>query len=225
MNLFITGIGTNVGKTVVSAILTEALQADYWKPIQSGTIEGKDSETVTSLISNSKTVIHPETYLLKQPLSPHFAAKLDGVTIELSKVHSQYINLSLSLRAPRPTTGGGSRSDVQHLIIEGAGGLLVPINKNEYVIDIAKKIDCEIVLVISSYLGCINHTLLSIEYLKRNNFKVYALVFNGEFDLEVKQSILDYTLNPIIIDIPTLNTLSKQLISEISMKVKNQITL
>lgn len=205
MNLFITGIGTNVGKTVVSAILTEALQADYWKPIQSGTIEGKDSETVTSLISNSKTVIHPETYLLKQPLSPHFAAKLDGVTIEMEKLQL-------------PTT-------CNHLIIEGAGGLLVPINKNEYVIDVAKKIDCEIVLVISSYLGCINHTLLSIEYLKRNNFKIYALVFNGEFDLEVKQSILDYTLNPIIIDIPTLNTLSKQLISEISMKVKNQITL
>ena len=205
MNLFITGIGTNVGKTVVSAILTEALQADYWKPIQSGTIEGKDSETVTSLISNSKTVIHPETYLLKQPLSPHFAAKLDGVTIELEKLQL-------------PTT-------CNHLIIEGAGGLLVPINKNEYVIDIAKKMDCEIVLVISSYLGCINHTLLSIEYLKRNNFKIYALVFNGEFDLEVKQSILDYTLNPLIIDIPTLNTLSKQSISEISMKVKNQITL
>ena len=101
----------------------------------------------------------------------------------------------------------------------------MPINKNEYVIDVAKKIDCEIVLVISSYLGCINHTLLSIEYLKSNNFKIYALVFNGDFDLEVKQSILDYTLNPIIIDIPTLNTLSKQLISEISMKVKNQITL
>jgi dethiobiotin synthetase len=205
MNLFITGIGTNVGKTVVSAILTEALQADYWKPIQSGTIEGKDSETVTSLISNSKTVIHPETYLLKQPLSPHFAAKLDGVTIEMEKLQL-------------PTT-------CNHLIIEGAGGLLVPINKNEYVIDVAKKIDCEIVLVISSYLGCINHTLLSIEYLKRNNFKIYALVFNGDFDLEVKQSILDYTLNPIIIDIPTLNTLSKQLISEISMEVKNQITL
>ena len=205
MNLFITGIGTNVGKTVVSAILTEALQADYWKPIQSGTIEGKDSETVTSLISNSKTVIHPETYLLKQPLSPHFAAKLDGVTIEMEKLQL-------------PTT-------CNHLIIEGAGGLLVPINKNEYVIDVAKKIDCEIVLVISSYLGCINHTLLSIEYLKRNNFKIYALVFNGEFDFEVKQSILDYTLNPIIIDIPTLNSLSKQLISEISTKVKRQITL
>jgi len=224
MNLFITGIGTNVGKTVVSAILTEALEADYWKPIQSGTIEGRDSDTVTSLISNSKTAIHPETYLLKQSLSPHFAAKLDGVTIELSKVYSQYINRSLSLRAPRKTTGGESRIDVQHLIIEGAGGLLVPVNKNEYVIDVAKKMDCEIVLVISNYLGCINHTLLSIDYLKRNNFKIYALVFNGEFDFEVKQSIVDYTLNQLIIDIPTLNTLSKQLISEISTKVKRQIT-
>jgi len=204
MNLFITGIGTNVGKTVVSAILTEALEADYWKPIQSGTIESRDSDTVTSLISNSKTVIHPETYLLKQPLSPHFAAKLEGVNIEMNKLQF-------------PTTHN-------HLIIEGAGGLLVPINKNEYVIDFAKKMDCEIVLVISNYLGCINHTLLSIDYLKRNNFKIYALVFNGDFDFEVKQSIVDYTLNQLIIDIPTLNTLSKQLISEISTKVKRQIT-
>jgi dethiobiotin synthetase len=86
MNLFITGIGTNVGKTVVSAILTEALQADYWKPIQSGVVEGKDSDTVKSLISNTKTVFHPETYLLQEPLSPHFAAKLDGVEIELDKI-------------------------------------------------------------------------------------------------------------------------------------------
>ena len=86
MNYFITGIGTNVGKTIVSAILTEALKADYWKPIQSGTIEGLDSTTVKELISNTKTIIHPEAYLLKEPLSPHMAAKIDGVTIELEKI-------------------------------------------------------------------------------------------------------------------------------------------
>ena len=86
MNYFVTGIGTNVGKTVVSAILTEALQADYWKPIQSGTIEGKDSDTVRSLISNTKTFIHLEAYLLKEPLSPHLAAKLENVEIDFNKI-------------------------------------------------------------------------------------------------------------------------------------------
>lgn len=205
MNLFITGIGTNVGKTIVSAILTEALQADYWKPIQSGVVEGKDSDTVKSFISNAKSVFHPETYLLNEPLSPHFAAKLDGVTIELDKIH-----------LPKTTND---------LIIEGAGGLLVPINDTQYVIDIAKQLDCEIVLVISSYLGCINHSLLSIDYLKRNNFKIKALVFNGEFEPEVKHAILGYTLNTAIIDIPSLNELSKSSILQISSQIKSQIAL
>jgi dethiobiotin synthetase len=205
MNLFITGIGTNVGKTVVSAILTEALQADYWKPIQSGVVEGKDSDTVKSLISNAKTVFHPETYLLQEPLSPHFAAKLDGVEIELSKIQL-------------PKTAN-------HLIIEGAGGLLVPVNDTQYVIDIAKQFGCEIVLVISSYLGCINHSLLSIDYLKRNHFKIKALVFNGEFESEVKQSIINYSSESQIIDIPTLNSLNKQHILEISEIIKAQNAL
>jgi dethiobiotin synthetase len=205
MNLFITGIGTNVGKTVVSAILTEALQADYWKPIQSGVLDGKDSDTVKSLISNTKTVFHPETYLLHEPLSPHFAAKLDGVEIELDKIQL-------------PKTAN-------HLIIEGAGGLLVPVNDTQYVIDIAKQFGCEIVLVISSYLGCINHSLLSIDYLKRNHFKIKALVFNGEFESEVKQSIINYSSESQIIDIPTLNSLNKQHILEISNIIKAQNAL
>lgn len=205
MILFITGIGTNVGKTVVAAILTEALQADYWKPIQSGVEEGKDSDTVKSLITNIKTVIHPETYLLNQPLSPHFAAKLDGVEIELDKIHL-------------PKTDN-------HLIIEGAGGLLVPINSTQYVIDIAKQIDCEIVLVISSYLGCINHSLLSIDYLKRNHFKIKALVFNGEFEPEVKEAIVGYDKNTLIIDVPQQNELSKLAVLQISSQIKAQISL
>ncbi len=205
MNLFITGIGTNVGKTVVSAILTEAFQADYWKPIQSGVVDGKDSDTVKSLISNTKTVFYAETYLLQEPLSPHFAAKLDGVEIELDKI-----------QLPKTTN---------HLIIEGAGGLLVPINDTQYVIDIAKQFGCEIVLVISSYLGCINHSLLSIDYLKRNNFKIKALVFNGEFELEVKQAIIANVTNTLIIDIPSLKDLSKQSVFQISSKIKPQISL
>ena len=205
MNLFITGIGTNVGKTVVSAILVEALQADYWKPIQSGVVDGKDSDTVKLLISNTKTIFHPETYLLKEPLSPHFAAKLDGIEIELDKIQL-------------PKT-------INHLIIEGAGGLLVPINDTQYVIDIAKQVDCEIVLVISSYLGCINHSLLSIDYLLRNQFKLKALVFNGEFEPEVKQAIVNYCPDTAIIDIPTLNMISKSQISSVSAKISTHIAL
>jgi dethiobiotin synthetase len=189
----------------VSAILTEALQADYWKPIQSGVVEGKDSDTVKSLISNTKTVFHPETYLLQEPLSPHFAAKLDGVEIELDKIKL-------------PVT-------INHLIIEGAGGLLVPVNATQYVIDIAKQLDCEIVLVISSYLGCINHSLLSIDYLKRSHFKIKALVFNGEFESEVKQSIINYCPESKIIDIPSLNNLTKQQVLEISTKITAQNAL
>jgi dethiobiotin synthetase len=217
MNLFVAGIGTNVGKTIVSAILTEALEADYWKPIQSGTIEGKDSETVKSLITNSKTVIHPETYLLKEPLSPHFAAKLENVEIDLNKIELP-VSSSLSSR-------GKSRDDNKALIIEGAGGLLVPINDKHFVIDIAKKFDSEVVLVISSYLGCINHSLLSIDYLLRNNFKIHSLVFNGEFEEEVKSAIINHIPGVEIIAIPTLKNHTKEEMLKVSHQIRRQLVL
>jgi len=203
MNYFITGIGTNVGKTIVSAILTESLQADYWKPIQSGTNEGEDSDTIRDLISNSKTIIHPESYLLKQPLSPHFAAKIDGVEIELNK-----INLPIT---------------PNDLIIEGAGGILVPINETHYLIDIAKKYDCEIILVISNYLGCINHALLSIDYLVNHHYKIKALVFNGKFETEIKSAIIDYYNYLQIINIPTLENLSKKHVKQIAIRIQGQL--
>jgi dethiobiotin synthetase len=196
---FITGIGTNVGKTIVSAILTEALKADYWKPIQSGTNEGLDSTTIKELISNTKTIIHPEAYLLKEPLSPHMAAKIDGVNIEL-----EHIEL--------PKTQN-------NLIIEGAGGLMVPINSKHYVIDIAKKIDCEIIVVISNYLGCINHSLLTIDYLIKHNFKIKAFIFNGDFNTEVKESISNYAPSIKNIDIPALTKINKETILSIANTV------
>ena len=199
MNYFITGIGTNVGKTIVSAILTEALNADYWKPIQSGTNEGLDSVTVKELISNSKTTIHPEVYLLKEPLSPHMAAKIDGISIELQNI-----------QLPK------TQND---LIIEGAGGLMVPINSKHYVIDIAKKFDCEIILVISNYLGCINHSLLTIDYLIKLNFKIKAFIFNGDFNAEVKESISNYAPNIRNIDIQTLTMINKKSILSVSETV------
>lgn len=188
MNYFITGVGTNVGKTIVASVLTEAIEADYWKPIQSGLKEGSDSNTVKSLISNSKTKIHPETYLLKEPLSPHYAAQLDNIKISIDNIVVPKTN--------------------NHLIIEGAGGILVPINDTHYVIDIAKKFDCEIVLVISNYLGCINHSLLSIDYLLKNDFNIHSLVFNGSFDVPVKDAIANYAPKVRVYEIPNLKEVS-----------------
>jgi dethiobiotin synthetase len=199
MRYFVTGIGTNVGKTVVSAVLTEALKADYWKPVQSGTIEGCDSETVKALISNSRTVIHPEVYLLKQPLSPHFAAKIDGVEIDLNRITV-------------PETSN-------HLIIEGAGGLLVPLNDEHDVIDLARQFDCEIILVISDYLGCINHSLLSLEYLKTHGYKIHSLVFNGDFAAEVKNAIILKAGDRRIISIPRLAILSKETLKDTADRI------
>lgn len=204
MNYFVSGIGTNVGKTLVSAILVEALQADYWKPVQSGTIEGMDSETVRSLISNGRTAIHPESYLLKEPLSPHFAAKLDGVEIELSHI-----------KKPETTNT---------LIIEGAGGLLVPLNDTDAVIDLAGQFDAEVILVISEYLGCINHALLSLHYLQSKSCKIHSLVFNGDFAAEVKEAIIRKAdANSRIIDIPRLASLSKEAVLEQSHAVRQQL--
>lgn len=200
MRYFVTGIGTNVGKTIVSAVLTQALQADYWKPVQSGTIEGRDSETVKALISNSQTVIHPETYLLNEPLSPHFAAKLDGVDIDLA-----------AIKAPETSN---------NLIIEGAGGLLVPLNDGHYVIDLAKTLDCHIILVISNYLGCINHSLLSIAYLRTQNYNLHALVFNGNFAAEVKEAIIRKAGDSRIVSIPQLTQLSKESVLKASQDLE-----
>lgn len=157
--IFVTGIGTDVGKTVVSAILVEALKADYWKPVQTGNFFSTDSIDVKNWISNSQSVIHPESYSLKQPMSPHAAAELEGVSITLDSIHLPETNNTL--------------------IVEGAGGLMVPLNKKEFMIDLVKKFDMEVVLVIQNYTGSINHSLLSIESLKNRGANILGIIFNG----------------------------------------------
>lgn len=178
MRLFITGIGTDVGKTIAAAVFTEALRADYWKPVQSGNTGDVDAETVRSLITNSRTVIHPETYSFKAPVSPHLAAKLENQAI-----HTDQIIL--------PATSN-------HLVIEGAGGLLVPLNETAYVIDLAQKFDAEVVLVVRAYVGCINHALLSLDYLLKHHYRVKGLVLNGRFEPEVKEAILRHPGIPVL---------------------------
>ena len=157
--IFVSGIGTDVGKTVVAAVLTEALQADYWKPVQAGDLHNSDTHKVQRLISNDKTVFHPSAYALQTPMSPHGAAAIDGIEIDPEKII-------------RPKTKN-------HLVIEGAGGLLVPLNDKDTVIDIAQA-DDHIILVSRHYLVSINHSLLSLELLKARGFKKVSLIFSGD---------------------------------------------
>jgi dethiobiotin synthetase len=171
MNIFITAIGTDSGKTLVSAILCEALRADYWKPVQAGF--PRDAETVQHLVSNRLTTIYPETYLLNTAASPHAAAKIDGVQIELNE-----------FRLP------ASNHD---LIIEGAGGCLVPLNDHDFVIDLAAHLKTDIILVADLYLGSINHTLLTADALKKRGLAVRGMIFNGDSNPESERIILHHT--------------------------------
>ncbi|MBI3509653.1 MAG: dethiobiotin synthase [Bacteroidetes bacterium] len=171
--IFVTGIGTDVGKTVVSSILCEALQADYWKPIQTGSYFSTDADKIRKYISNTKTVIHPESYVLKQYMSPHAAAELEGLRISLENINP-------------PQTSN-------HLIIEGAGGIMVPLNDKEFIVDIIKKVNAEVVLVIQNYLGSINHSLLSIDALRFRNIPVLGLVFNGAPHKLSEEIVLSYS--------------------------------
>ena len=171
--IFVTGIGTDVGKTVVSAILTEALEADYWKPIQAGDLDNSDSIKVKNLISNNTTKIHLEGVKLNSPMSPHAAAKIDQVNIQLTDFNI-------------PTTNN-------HIIIEGAGGLMVPLNDKDLIIDLIKHLGLEVVLVSQNYLGSINHTILSIDALKNRGIKVTGIIFNGATNEETERYILNYS--------------------------------
>jgi dethiobiotin synthetase len=167
--LFVTGIGTDVGKTIASAILTEALQADYWKPIQAGDLEHSDSNKIKSQISNSKSHIFENSYQLNTPASPHYAAELDGITIDLKQIKE-------------PKTSN-------HLVIEGAGGLLVPLNDTDCIIDLIQN-DYEVILVSRHYLGSINHTLLSLEALKNRNIPCAGIIFSGDENPATESIIL-----------------------------------
>ncbi len=172
MKLFITGISTDVGKTIASAIIVEALQADYWKPIQAGDLENSDTHKVQSLISNTQSQFHPNSYALQTPASPHLAAAKDGITIDLNHIQE-------------PET-------VNHLVIEGAGGILVPLNDTESVVDIIQP-DYKVIVVSRHYLGSINHTLLTVEALQNRKIQVAGIIFSGEENTSSEQIILNRT--------------------------------
>lgn len=173
MRLFVTGIGTEVGKTVVSAILTEALQADYWKPVQAGDLDYSDTHKVKDMVSNSKSVFHDESFALNHPMSPHAAAERDGVEIRLGE-----------FKIPETEN---------HMIIEGAGGLMVPLNCKDCIIDLIEDLGVEVVLVSRNYLGSINHTLLSVEALVSRGITIKGVIFNDEENVDTESVILKMT--------------------------------
>jgi dethiobiotin synthetase len=196
--LFVAGIGTDVGKTVISAVLVEALKADYFKPIQCGSLDDSDTMWVRKLVENTQSIIHEEAYRLNGFMSPHAAAKEDGVKVEVN---------SIDLPDTENT-----------IIIEGAGGLMVPLNDREMVVDLISHFDAETVLVSQNYLGSINHTILSVELLKARGIKIAGLIFNGDTVPATEEVILEYTGVSCLGRIEQEENLNKEVISQYAVK-------
>jgi dethiobiotin synthetase len=168
LKIMVAGIGTDVGKTVVSAILTTLLDGDYWKPIQCG---DEDTATVKRWLDPTRHTIHPPAYSLKAPLSPHHAARLDTTLIGLDAI--------VLPQTARP------------LIIEAVGGILVPLTPKILSLDLFKSWGCQWIIVSKHYLGSINHTLLTIEVLKQLCLPILGLIFNGEYNPDSESAILE----------------------------------
>lgn len=180
--IFVTGIDTGIGKTIVSATVVQALGADYWKPVQAGDLEHSDTMRVRSLVTCPDVTFHPERFGLKHPMSPHAAAELDGVTIHLEDF------------AP-PTRQ-------KLLVVEGAGGLLVPLNTEHVIGDLIRHLNSRVLVVSKNYLGSINHTLLTIDWLRHHQLEILGIVFNGEANPSSETIIQTMTGIPVIGRIP-----------------------
>lgn len=198
MRYFVTAIHTDSGKTLVSSILVNALQADYWKPVQCG--YPRDLETVSSRVYNKHCLYHPERYLLKEPMSPHAAAAREGVTIRLE-----------DFQVPD--------HESNPLVIEGAGGVLVPLNDKDFVIDLAAKFEAEVILVANNYLGSINHTLLTVNELRRRKLPVKGIIFNGPENRDTEDYILQYSGYRSLLRIRPETAVTDEMITRYSIKL------
>lgn len=190
--IFITGTGTDIGKTVVSAVLMMGFQGKYWKPVQSGIIETVDTDWIQEKTGFSPSHFFPETYRLTRPLSPHAAAALDGVKIRIDAF-------------VLPEVG-----EWETLIVEGAGGIMVPLNENEFMLDLMKKLDIPILLVTLSGLGTINHTLLSLDQLRRHKLNILGVVMNGPKNQGNREAIEKYGNIPVLCEIEPLSEINPQ---------------
>lgn len=201
MRYFVTGIGTEIGKTITSAILVEALESDYWKPIQAGELEYSDTHKVKDLITNNKSQFYQESYRLKTAMSPHAAAQKENIEIQIDNcIAPQTDNI---------------------LIIEGAGGLLVPLNDSDCIIDMIPKFNAETILVSQHYLGSINHTLLSVEALQKRGLSIKGIIFNGDENIDTEKIILSKTGLSFLGRIPLLDKINQDSIKTIAQSFKH----
>jgi len=175
--IVIAGIGTGVGKTVVSAVMTTMLEGDYWKPIESD-CEDSDTKKIATLLDTSVHRIFPPAYSFKAPLSPHHAARLENVTIDLKKITPPQTN--------------------KPLVIEMIGGIFVPLNRSILSIELFNSWKTAWVIVSRHYLGSINHTLLTIEALQARNVPLLGIVFNGEANPDSEEAILEISKVPML---------------------------
>ena len=200
MNYFITAIGTDSGKSVISALLTHALGYSYWKPVQAG--EPTDSDFIRKMVPNAK--VYPEIYKLETPCSPHEAARIDNVLISLD----QFV-------VPQD----------ENLIIEGAGGVLVPLNEEgDLMIDLIDTLQTECVVVSNHYLGSINHTLLTIKALQTKGIKIKGIIFNGEENKATENIILNTTKATFLFRIGSEDQIDDDFLKKYTPIVKTTFT-
>lgn len=197
--LFITGIGTDVGKTVAAAVITKALEADYWKPVQCGDLDNSDSIKIARL-TGMKTL--PETFRLKAPMSPHAAADLEGIELSIDQIEL-------------PNSG-------KPIVVEGAGGVMVPFNSKETYLDLMVKLNLPVVLVTRHYLGSINHTMLSWKVLMEAGLNVVALVISGKLH-ESTESHFAAQMDVPFIRINELEEVSSETIATEAERLKSSI--
>lgn len=195
-NIIIAGTDTGIGKTLCSALFMSVFEGTYFKPIQSGSIEDNDTNTVKDISQLNDRHFLKEKYLLRQPLSPHRAAELDNVEIDVKELFLP------------------SGIEFKPLIVELAGGLMVPVNRKTLTIDVVKNWDAQVVLCARGGLGTINHTLLSIEALKARYIDIMGIVFIGEDNYDNRKTTVDFSRIRELGFIPKLKTINKKTLIE-----------
>jgi dethiobiotin synthetase len=205
--IFVTGIGTGIGKTLVSAIVVEALKADYWKPVQAGYQDGTDLQLISSLVSNPQSKFYPEVYKLQFAGSPHIAARREGKHISLSVISEQYDLL---------------KRDGARMVIEGAGGLLVPLNEKEFVIDLIENLGALVILVSRNYLGSINHSLLSAQVCTNYGLDVAGWIFNDQY-LDYEDEIVKWSGYKKLGTVPKAAEINRAFVQEQAERLKQTL--
>jgi dethiobiotin synthetase len=207
---FVTGIGTDVGKTVAAGIISRALEADYWKPIQAGYDGGTDSERIRSVVQTSRVFVQPEVYRLQRPASPHIAARDESVRISIDEIVQAYKRLT-----PKSTC----------LVIEGAGGLLVPVNETQFISDIIVALGAKVILVSRNYLGSINHSLLTAEVCRQRKLDVAGWVFNDQVDglADYEDEIVRWSGYPKLASVPHLPVMNAQTIDSVAASMRENL--